>query len=518
MADAAVSLQNVSKKFRLFNSPKERLLEALHPFNKQYHKEFWALKNISFKVKKGTTIGIIGRNGAGKSTLLEIICSILKPTSGTIAVNGRVSTLLALGAGFNPEFTGRQNVLMNGSLMGFSQSQMQKRLPEIEAFADIGEFIDQPMKIYSSGMSLRLGFAAAVNVEPDILVVDEALAVGDAKFQHKCYGKFLEFQKHGKTIIFVTHDTEAVIRHCDEALLLENGAIVETGAPKRIVDYYLDLLFTGKITDYQFSPVLVEEDFKGFNIVHYKKKYYALSQSLGVIDFIDLEGKRLNDYVNEKKILSGSSIEEVKDLAQGATLELPPQAINQTTKTSELEKFLQEIPTSDNCLNRKSYNQNEYRYGNKQAEIVDYLISCQDKLDVVSINSGDLLHIYVKIKYHNDISSPMTGFAIKTKDGVLVYGTNTKIERRQIHAMVKGDLVVFRWDIKLSLTPGDYFIDLGCGEFSQGVSFPLDRRYGIIYLRIHSRKETSGLLYCEAGFEELSRKSSSASYAKKGYN
>jgi lipopolysaccharide transport system ATP-binding protein len=179
MPEIAISLKNISKKYRLFNSPQDRFWEALHPFNKKYHKEFWALKDVSFDVLKGQTVGIIGRNGSGKSTILQILCSILRPTSGEVTVNGRVSALLELGSGFNPEFTGRQNVMMKGMIMGFSEAEMRNRFPEIEAFADIGEFIDQPMKIYSSGMSVRLAFATAINVDPDILVIDEALAVGD---------------------------------------------------------------------------------------------------------------------------------------------------------------------------------------------------------------------------------------------------------------------------------------------------------------------------------------------------
>jgi len=295
MESVAVSVQNVCKKFRLFNSPKERLLEVLHPFNRNYHREFCALMDINFEVAKGATVGIIGRNASGKSTLLQIICSVLRPTSGFVIANGRISALLTLGAGFNPEFTGRDNVLMNGALMGFSREEMKERLPAIEAFADIGEFIDQPVKIYSTGMFVRLAFAAAINVDPDILVIDEVLAVGDAKFQHKCFQKFLEFQRVGKTIIFVTHDTNAVVKHCDYAILLERGEIVEMGDPKSITNYYLDLLFSGQISGYTFLPNLIAENFRGFNIVHYKTKYYGLSQSLGAVDVTCLGRKDLKE-------------------------------------------------------------------------------------------------------------------------------------------------------------------------------------------------------------------------------
>ena len=167
---------------------------------RKYHKEYWALRDVNFDVPKGKTVGIVGRNGSGKSTLLQIIAGILTPTKGNVEVNGKVSVLLELGSGFNPDFTGRENVMVNGTVNGFSEEEMKERLPLIEEFADIGEFIDQPIKIYSSGMFVRLAFACAINIDPDILIIDEALSVGDAKFQHKCYNKFLEFQEAGKTI------------------------------------------------------------------------------------------------------------------------------------------------------------------------------------------------------------------------------------------------------------------------------------------------------------------------------
>src|SRR5437016_1893645 len=197
--EVAISVRDVTKKYRLFRSPQEILKEALHPFRKRYHREFWALNGVSFDVAPGQTVGILGRNGSGKSTLLQIIAGIIQATSGEVIVNGRISALLELGAGFNPEFTGRENAHFQAQLMDLSREEIDRRLPEIEAFADIGEFFDQPVKTYSSGMFVRVAFASAINVDPDILIVDEALAVGDAKFQNKCFLKFKEFQGAGKT-------------------------------------------------------------------------------------------------------------------------------------------------------------------------------------------------------------------------------------------------------------------------------------------------------------------------------
>ena len=226
----------MSKKFRLFASPKERFLEALHPFRKQYHREFWALRDVSFQVQRGEIVGILGRNGSGKSTLLQVICSVMQATSGEVRVNGRIAALLELGAGFNPEFTGRDNVILSGAIMGFSRKEMLRRLPEIEAFADIGEFFNQPVKTYSSGMFVRVAFAAAIHVDPDILVVDEALAVGDAKFQRKCLLQIEKIRASGAAILFVSHSLETITSLCSRAIILENGALVSDGEPKAVAE------------------------------------------------------------------------------------------------------------------------------------------------------------------------------------------------------------------------------------------------------------------------------------------
>lgn len=240
----SISLRKVSKKFRLFASRTDRLREALHPFRRRYHQEFWALRHISLDVQQGETLGILGRNGSGKSTLLQIICSVMQPTEGMVFVKGRIAALLELGAGFNPEFTGRQNVMLNGAIMGFSRREMLQRMPAIEAFADIGPFFDQPVKTYSSGMFVRVAFAAAIHVDPDVLVVDEALAVGDVKFQQKCLLQLERIRERGASIVFVSHSIETVTSLCNRAVILERGQIIDEGSPKVIAERYLTLLFS----------------------------------------------------------------------------------------------------------------------------------------------------------------------------------------------------------------------------------------------------------------------------------
>lgn len=238
-SDVVISVHNLTKTYRLFGHPGDRVKQFLSLGLKQYHRDFTALKNISFDIRKGEAVGIIGRNGSGKSTLLQLVCGILKPTAGTVRVSGTISALLELGAGFNPEFTGRENVYFQGTLMGFTKAQIDERFDAVAAFADIGQFIDQPVRTYSSGMFVRLAFAVAANAEPDIFVVDEALAVGDAAFQRKCFSHLDRIRDNGCTILFVSHDAGAVITHCNRAVLLAGGEVLLSGYPKQVVDRYL---------------------------------------------------------------------------------------------------------------------------------------------------------------------------------------------------------------------------------------------------------------------------------------
>lgn len=234
----AVVVEQVSKNYRIYAKPADRFRELAFR-RRNLHRDFWALKSVSFRVKQGSTLGIIGENGSGKSTLLQIVAGTLKATEGTIALSGRVAALLELGAGFNPEFTGRENAFLNGAILGFSEEEIVRKLPEIERFAEIGSFIDQPVKTYSSGMYVRLAFAISINVDPEILLVDESLSVGDVYFQQRCMRKIRQMKESGKTIMFVSHDTAAVKNLCDEALWLEHGKVMEVGDPDVVAARYL---------------------------------------------------------------------------------------------------------------------------------------------------------------------------------------------------------------------------------------------------------------------------------------
>ena len=275
----AISVQGVSKIYKLYDKPIDRLKEAVSLTHKSYHRDFFALSDISFDVKKGETVGIIGTNGSGKSTILKIITGVLSPTTGTAEVSGNISALLELGAGFNSEYTGLENIYMNGTMMGFSRQEMERRMDDILRFADIGDFVNQPVKTYSSGMFVRLAFALAINVDPEILIVDEALSVGDVFFQAKCYRRMEEMMKNGTTILMVSHDMGSIIKYCDKVVLLNRGHFVAQGEAGKMVDLYKKIL--ANQTD-ELAEALIEQ----------KKEALGLPVEAAVSD------KRMKDRMN----------------------------------------------------------------------------------------------------------------------------------------------------------------------------------------------------------------------------
>lgn len=242
-SEIAIKVSGISKCFQIYDKPRDRLMQMLTRGGKQYYREFWALRDISFEIERGSTVGIVGRNGSGKSTLLQIICGTLNSTGGDVLASGRIAALLELGSGFNPEFTGRENVYMNASVLGLTTEETDSRFDEITAFADIGLFIDQPVKTYSSGMLVRLAFAVAINADPEILIVDEALSVGDELFQRKCFARLEAIRSKGATILFVSHSGSTIVELCDHAILLDSGELLAQGNPKKIVSQYQKLMY-----------------------------------------------------------------------------------------------------------------------------------------------------------------------------------------------------------------------------------------------------------------------------------
>jgi homopolymeric O-antigen transport system ATP-binding protein len=350
-----VLVQNVSKLYRLYRRPSDRLREML-PGSRPRHSDFWALRDIGFSLEKGETLGLVGPNGCGKSTLLQIVSGILQPTTGRVVTRGRIAALLELGAGFNPEFSGRENVYLNGEIMGLSRAAIDKAMPSIEAFAEIGEFIERPVKEYSSGMYVRLAFSTAIHVDPEILIVDEALAVGDAVFANRCVRKFHELRERKITVLFVSHDLGLVKQLSDRAILLLNGRIAAEGAPKDVINRYIGL-------------VLERQESK-------KEK--------------------------EDRIRSS------------------------------------------------------FRHGDGTSEILAVEIRNARGEPAASVSSGEPITVRVRSRFHGAISDPMVGILIRTRIGMDVYGTNTRIEHAELGDFREGDELEVDFRIECWLTPQPY--------------------------------------------------------------
>lgn len=452
--EIVISVRHVSKKFRLFNSAKERLAEALHPFRKQFHREFWALKDVSFDIYRGEVIGILGRNGSGKSTVLQTICGIMQPTEGEVEVSGRISALLELGAGFNPEFTGRENVILNGSIMGISRQEMLQKLPDIEAFADIGDFFDQPVKTYSSGMFVRVAFAAAVHVDPEILIVDEALSVGDIKFQEKCFRKFSEFQAAGHTIILVTHATALIEQLCDRAVVLEHGVVEYIGDPQSAVSKYESILYPRKAEVGKSKtqpPIGVSKD------------------------------------------------EESKD----ATPHFLPNDHCEPTMGTLLQKFLSESPRSDQCRFRRSYNANELRFGDGGGEIVDYLVISSGEEDPVTIQHGSEVIVYIKVLGLAGVRCPSIGVGIFTHTGLMVCSGNARLQELELKQIIGGCYYVYRMAFYALMSTGHYFMHFGLTEKVHEEIVRHDARRSIVVFRVTETSHFEGLVDLSMRLQEI---------------
>ena len=278
-SEVAIDAKQISKCYKSYAKPIDRLWQILNP-TKQYYDDFWALKEVDLKVYKGETVGIVGKNGSGKSTLLQIITGIVQATAGELHTRGRISALLELGAGFNPEFTGMENARLNASIMGLSRAEFEQKLPDIVDFCGLGEFLHRPVRTYSSGMYVRLAFAVAINMNQDILIIDEALAVGDVRFQHKCFRRLQELKESGVSILFVTHSAESVVRFCDRAVLLDNGRLTMTSSPKEVVQVYMEMMFSSGLS---ITPA--DQQGAGDKVVDANSDYCAMQESYNANEY-----------------------------------------------------------------------------------------------------------------------------------------------------------------------------------------------------------------------------------------
>ena len=424
-----VEVKNLTKVYELYNKPIDRLKEAIRIPRKVYHTDFYALKDISFSVKKGESIGIIGVNGSGKSTLLKIITGVLSKTTGDIKINGKISALLELGAGFNMDYTGIENINMNGLMMGFTKEEMDQKLNAILEFADIGDFVYRPVKQYSSGMFVRLAFSLSIAVEPDILIVDEALSVGDIFFQAKCYKRMNELKEKGTTIIMVTHDLGAVIKYCDRVVLLNKGTKVSEGSPHEIIDLYKKIL-AGKFDD---NDLIV-----------------GASPHVGS-DNDSTVGANNNSTV-------------------GANFTSP------ITWKSEM-----------------NVNKDANIYGDDKAEIIDYgVFDSNDKLSSVIVK-GENFSIKEKILMKEKIDNPIFTFTIKDKRGTDITGTNTMFEGIDTGIGEKGAVYEVSFSQNMNLQGGEYLLSMSCTSFSDNQFVVHHRMYDILSITVISNKNTVGV-------------------------
>ncbi len=438
---SALTVTELGKVYRIYNRPMDRIRELYSIRGRKYHHEFTALDNISFEVFQGETIGIIGPNGSGKSTLLEIISGTLSPTSGNVVRQGTVSALLELGAGFNPRFTGRENVYLNASILGIPKHSLEAKLNELLQFADIGAFIDHPVSTYSSGMYVRLAFATAISSDPDILIVDEALAVGDIRFQRKCYRRFQEMQASGKTILFVSHSVELIQNHCSRAVFLNAGNIEAIGEPKAVIQAYLEHLFGSEVQ--QPRKVGPSEE--------------------------ATEGDQTDADTSPARAVPASS-----DLAQ------------------------------DHCKQRRSYNPNEYRWGDRRAAIMDYQLKSNSGDDQVVFESGENLELMVHVRFFQELTDLIYGCTVKTVDGQTVYGTNTRERAIDVSHGKAGMTVVVRFQFDLNLVPGEYFISLGVAlDDGERDNIAIDRRYDLIHLTVRGDYGGFGLAQMNMSISEV---------------
>lgn len=443
-AENAIEIKDVTKIYRLYEKPIDRLKESLNIGRRDYHRDFYALSRISFSVKRGQTVGIIGTNGSGKSTILKIITGVLTPTSGKVVVDGKISALLELGAGFNMDYTGIENIYMNGTMMGFSRKEMEGKLNDILEFADIGDFIYQPVKTYSSGMFVRLAFAQAINVEPDILIVDEALSVGDVFFQSKCYRRMEEIRKNGTTIVMVTHDMGSIIKYCDKVILLNKGEFIAEGFAGKMVDMY--------------------------------KKILA-----GQLETLQREIAQTNDFSGEKVVQAEDGSGKTDKDGGHAGKSAPP-------------KLMRE---------KLTINANREEYGDGRAEIFDMGLVDQRGNITNLLLKGEMFTIREKILFHEEIKSPIFTYTIKDKKGSDLTGTNTLFEGTDIKPVKKGDIYEISFTQKMTLQGGEYLLSMSCTGFENGEHVVYHRLYDVANITVISNKNTVGVYDMEPEVEAV---------------
>ena len=487
-AEKIISVDQVSKVYRLYDKPIDRLLESISLRKKSYHKDFYALRDISFSVGRGEAVGIIGTNGSGKSTMLKIITGVLSATTGKVESGGSICALLELGAGFNQDYTGIENIYMNGTMMGFSKAEMDEKLPAILEFADIGDFVYQPVKSYSSGMFVRLAFALYISIDPEVLIVDEALSVGDVFFQAKCYHRMDELKRKGTTILMVTHDLGSVMKYCDRVVLFHKGEKVGEGLPGQMVDKYKKIL-AGK--DPHAEQFMEEQNFLG-NVdgeatgtisAAGTNEQDTSTGNAGTTGAVDKAGKTGAATAGtaetaEKNVGTG--------IASGTAESASPEAGQSSPKPLGFMK------------DHLTLNPSSQQYGNGKAEILDFGVLDKDGRPGNVLLKGEEFSIKERIVFHDDIAAPIFTFTIKDKRGMDLSGTNTLFEGKEIPAVKKGDEYFCTFTQRMNLQGGEYLLSISCTGFEEGEHTVYDRKYDITSITVLSNKNTVGIYDMES--------------------
>ncbi len=430
--EVVVKIENLCKEYKMFDRKADRLIEAVIP-GVERHKTFKALDNINLEIKKGEVLGILGKNGAGKSTLLKIITGVVTPTSGTVEVKGKISSLLELGAAFNMELTGVENIYQHGEVMGLTREEIEERKPGIIEFADIGEHLYQPVKTYSSGMFARLAFACAINVDPDVLIVDEVLSVGDMAFQLKCFKKFEEFKQKGKTILFVTHSVADVIRNCNRSIIISSGKKIFDGDVKTGVDKYKKIIVG-----------IDDNDVKKDNL------------------------EMLEDERNDEK-----------------------------TKQENDENKIIDTHKNDNENWKEHFTQNPemLTYGDGKAEIIDYGIFDSNGDYQTTLNNSQEYIVKIKVRFNEEIDEPIFAMSVKDFKGLELGGVNTKAYKKLTGTYKKGETAIVEFKQVFPLAPEKYTLSFGCTKFNHNGDLEVfDRKYDALFIEIISYRECLGVI------------------------
>lgn len=494
-SEKAISVSHIEKIYKLYDRRSDRLREALLPIGKKRHKDHYALKDVSFDVGTGECVGIIGTNGSGKSTILKIITGVLTPTAGTVEINGRISALLELGAGFNPEYNGIENIYLNGMMIGFSREEIDKKLDAILEFADIGDYVYQPVKTYSSGMFVRLAFALSINIDPEILIVDEALSVGDVFFQAKCYHKFEEFKEQGKTILFVSHDMSSISKYCDRVVLLDKGIKLAEGSSKKVIDIYKQVL----VGQYKAPETVMAENAENgvtqaagtsddsVNAGDSAGMAAAESSKENVAENSSGKNGKENNAKNDKK-----SRKKKKKKGPG----------NELNKVEETETKADNVSLSNDDISKKgpaNLEKDTLEYGSGKATITDVYLTDENDRKVNAVVKETYYTIHMNVSFSQDCPAPIFAFTIKDVKGTDITGTNTMYEKAFLSSVKAGEKKTITFRQKMMLQGGNYLVSFGVTGFENENFTVYHRLYDAIAMEVISDKNTVG--YFDPGSE-----------------